>query len=63
MDNAQFHVEKDMIWITGELDETAYVYQIDISKGYEQPMLTNKLTIPCNYVGVGLFAHSYMKDG
>ena len=43
------------------MDLIAYVYKIDISKGYELAKLTNKLTISCNYLGISHFHLSFMK--
>ena len=51
MDNVQFHIAKDSLLITGEMDVTASVFKIDLKQGVKQLKLTNKLTIPCNFMG------------
>ena len=51
IDNVQIYLEENNILLNGEMDETAYVFKIDLSQGYEIAKLTDKLTFPCNYKG------------
>ena len=51
MDNVQMHVIEDSLLLTGETIKRANVYKIDLTQGIERINLTNKITMPCNYVG------------
>jgi len=62
MENAQIHILKNALLMTGEMNETAFVYEIDLGQKDKHPKLTNKLTIPCKFMGEGFLVHSYMKD-
>ena len=60
IDSALVHLEKNMALITGEFDETAFVYKIDLSLSLDYAKLTNKLAIKCECHGYTHVTHSHL---